>query len=350
MSKLNVFDASCGTVQIEENNRLAYTPRILKTFQELAEGCRAVGARLRSEQETLESTRPPQLNQLALRPQTKAGLLAADLSTRTSPKEIDAVCDVTQEERERHAALGRALQNNPTAQANLLDARAHRLRELDALTTSLERTFSDAALEEVETVVAESAAADLAAKAASLAFASGSALAGIGEEAWKRLWEAARRYSQTHAYPGEAFPVTRAGAVCLLCQQPLRESSAERLKNFEKFVRDDVQQLADNARNQRQARERQLETLKLRLSGALLREAALHGTSDGHTLKAFLVSAKLRRRYLLRKTRGQNAKQPEAALPSRPDFAGLRANLAQEIARLRTASQNQERRKMENEF
>jgi len=93
---------------------LAYTPRILQTFQDLAEACRAVGAKLRAEQEALERSRPPQLNQLALRPQTQAGVLAANLSVRTTNKEIDALCDLTAEERERHAALGRALQDNRT--------------------------------------------------------------------------------------------------------------------------------------------------------------------------------------------------------------------------------------------
>jgi len=349
LSKLNVFDASCGAVQIEENNRLAYTPRILQAFQELAEACRAVGAKLKSEQEALEKTRPPQLNQLALRPQTKAGLLATNLSARTTHKEIDAVCDLTQEERERHAALGRALQDNPNRQADLLDARAHRLRDLDALTSSLQSTFSNEALEEVETVLDDSAAAVEAAKAASLAFASGSTLAGIGGEAWKRLWEAARRYSEAQAYPGESFPVTRDGAVCLLCQQPIEKTSAERLNKFEKFVQDDVQRLADSARDQVEARKRQLEATKVGLSGAQQREAALRGTSDGQSLKAFIVCAKLRRRYLFRKAGGQNVKRP-GDLPARPDFANLRASLAEEITSLRTAAQNDERRKMQSEF
>jgi energy-coupling factor transporter ATP-binding protein EcfA2 len=349
LSKLNVFDASCGAAQIEENNPLAYTPRILQMFQELAVACRAVGAKLKFEQEVLEKTRPPQLSQLALRPQTKAGLLAANLSARTTHKEIDAVCDLTQEERERHAALGRALQDNPNRQADLLDARAHRLKNLDALTSSLQRTFSNEALEEVETVLAESAAAAEAAKEASLAFASRSTLAGVGGETWKRLWEAARRYSEVQAYPGESFPVTRDGAVCLLCQQPIEKTSAERLNKFEKFVQDDVQQSADGARDKLEGRKRQLEAITLRLSGTQQREAALRGTADGQNLKAFIVGAKLRRRYLLRKAGGQNMKQPDN-LPPRPNFANLRASLAEEIARLRTASQNDERRKMQDEF
>jgi hypothetical protein len=349
LSQLNVFDACCGAVQIEEDNRLAYTPRILQTFQELAEACRAVGAKLRVEQEALERSRPPQLNQLALRPQTQAGVLAANLSVRTTNKEIDALCDLTAEERERHAALGRALQDNPNRQADLLDARAHRLRDLDSLTSSLEKTFSNTALQEVETLVAEYAAADEAAKAATLRFASGSTLAGIGGEAWKRLWESARRYSEAQPYPSESFPVTRDGAVCVLCQQPIEKTSAERLNKFEKFVQDDIQRLADQARDNVESRMRQLEAIKLPLSGTQQREAALRGTAEGEGLKAFIVGSKLRRRYLLRKAKGQNPRRT-GDFPSRPDFANLRASLAEEITRLRAAAQDDERRKMQSEF
>jgi hypothetical protein len=349
LSQLNVFDAGCGEVQIEENNRLAYTPRILQTFQDLAEACRAVAAKLKTEQEALERGRPVQLNQVALRPQTKAGILLSNLSVKTTNPEIAAVCNVTQDERDRHAALGRALQDNPNQQADLLDARAHRLRDLDGLAASLENTFSNTPVDHVEALLTESAAADEAAKAATAAFASGSTLAGIGGEVWKRLWEAARRYSASQAYPAEAFPVTRDGAVCVLCQQPVEKAAAERMNKFEKFVQDDVQRLAEEARENVQSRKRQLEAIKLPLTGTQLREAALRGTPEGQTLKAFMVVAKLRRRYLLRKAKGQNPNRP-GDLPARPDFAWLRASLAEEISQLRAAAQNDERRKMHNEF
>jgi hypothetical protein len=208
LSQLNVFDAGCGEVQIEEDNRLAYTPRLLQTFQDLAEACRAVGAKLKAEQEALERARPLQLNQLALRSQTKSGILLANLSVRTTNAEIDALCNVAQDERARHTALSRALQDNPNQPADLLDARVRRLRDLDNLTTSLENNFRDTALDEFDALLSESAAAGEAAKAATLAFASGPILAGTGGEAWKRLWDSARRYSESQAYPMATFPVT----------------------------------------------------------------------------------------------------------------------------------------------
>jgi AAA domain len=349
LTKLNVFDASCAALQVEDDNRLAYTPQVLQAFQDLAEACRAVGAHLKAQQEALEKTRSLRLDQLALRPGTKAGILASTLSLKTEHKDIDALCDLNDKERARHQALMRALQDNPAHQADLLDGRARRLKDLDVLTTSLQETFSDEGVQEAEKVFADAAAAQEAAEAASRAFASGSALAGLGGDAWKKLWESARRYSETVAYPQHSYPVTHEEAVCLLCQQPLDTASAQRLTSFEQFVQGDVQQTADRARDKAQARKGQLEAITIPLSGVQQRDAALRGTPDGQLLKTFIANAKLRRRYLLRKSNAQTA-NPPGPLPPRPDFTTLRASVADEITRLRAAAEADERLKMQSEF
>ena len=77
---------------------------------------------------------------------------------------------------------------------------------------------------------------------------SGDPLAGIGEHAWRELWEAARRYS-TFVLPGLGFPVvTGEDAVCVLCQQPLAADAKDRLQRFERFIRDDTAAQAAKAR------------------------------------------------------------------------------------------------------
>jgi energy-coupling factor transporter ATP-binding protein EcfA2 len=53
------------------------------------------------------------------------------------------------------------------------------------------------------------------------------------------LWEAARNYSRASAYPDRPFPVTESDAHCVLCQQPLSEDAARRLRSFETFVQDE---------------------------------------------------------------------------------------------------------------
>lgn len=63
-----------------------------------------------------------------------------------------------------------------------------------------------------------------------------SPLQGVGETAWKLMWEQARNYSVSNAYHEHEFPVTTEGSRCVLCQQELTDEGAARLKSFEAFV------------------------------------------------------------------------------------------------------------------
>jgi len=349
LTRINVFDATCAAVQVEQNNRLAYTPEILQVFQNLAETCRAVGEQLKTEKDALDAARAPELRLVSLRTQTAASILLASLSSRTKPDEIDAICDVSDEERERHTALARALRDNPAGQADLLEARGRRLKDLDALSATLQNLLSDTTVADFEQRVVDADAAAEAASAARQAFAANSALPGLGAEAWKQLWESARRYSEELAYPAEAFPVTKEDALCVLCQQPIDRAAAQRLSQFERFVQDDIQQRAKAACARVQALATPLEALRIPISRSQLRDGALSDTPVAHAVRSFLVMAKSRRRYLLRRAKGLTANRP-AGLSPRPDLADTRSSIAAEITRLRAAAQADGRRKMQNEF
>jgi len=349
LSRINVFDASCATIQVEKSNELTYVPEILQIFQDLAEGCRAVGTQLKTEKDVLEKARAPEIGILSLRPHTAAGMLVANISPQTNLTDIDTICNVSDADRERLATLTRALQVNPTGQADLLEARARRLRDLGALTSNLERALSEAGLQKFETNLSDARFTADAAKAATQVFSANSALAGLGAAAWKQLWESARRYSETLAYPTEPFPVIGEDALCVLCQQPIVATAASCMRSFEQFVQDDVQQRAQKALAEVQTVKTQLEVLKIPGSQTLLRETALRGTPVGDIAKAFIVAAKLRRRYVLRIASGRIVTRPRG-LPSAPDVSGPTALLAEEIRQLRAAAQADERRNMQREL
>ena len=67
-------------------------------------------------------------------------------------------------------------------------------------------------------------------------------LDGTGSELWTALWEAARRFSQEHAYRGDTFPVVEDDARCVLCQQDLDHEAGDRLRRFEAFVASTTEQ------------------------------------------------------------------------------------------------------------
>jgi hypothetical protein len=61
------------------------------------------------------------------------------------------------------------------------------------------------------------------------------------------MWEAAREFSISNAYQGQSFPYTGNSARCLLCEQDLDEETVERLRLFEAFCNDKIQQAAAQA-------------------------------------------------------------------------------------------------------
>ena len=76
-------------------------------------------------------------------------------------------------------------------------------------------------------------------------------------DAWRKLYESAEAFNAV-VYPGEEFPVTGAGRVCLLCQQPLDELASERLRRFKSFLQDNTQRNAVRAEQQLAAAIREL--------------------------------------------------------------------------------------------
>jgi len=77
-----------------------------------------------------------------------------------------------------------------------------------------------------------------AARAASEALFKASPLPEVGQEAWRGLWEAARRYADEVAYPNKSFPAATSDEdLCVLCQQPLRAEAVARHQTFESYVK-----------------------------------------------------------------------------------------------------------------
>ncbi|TWU40029.1 hypothetical protein Q31b_33730 [Novipirellula aureliae] len=111
----------------------------------------------------------------------------------------------------------------------------------------LKKKLSDEAIIVIKTLATDAAVKAKAARAAASMNFNDDPLDEIGEPVWRELWEAARRFS-TVAIPDADFPVTETDdTVCVLCQQTLDDDAKDRLKRFEKFVRDDSAQQSAKA-------------------------------------------------------------------------------------------------------
>jgi AAA domain len=118
-------------------------------------------------------------------------------------------------------------------------------RRASALADAVSREKVDALHESADAF----ATAREAALAASTALFADEPLPHIGSDAWRALWEAARRYSEAEAYPDWQFPVAQPPDVCVLCQQEIGPEAGKRLTRFEAFIKDDSKRLESDAKD-----------------------------------------------------------------------------------------------------
>jgi hypothetical protein len=189
------------------------------------QACKAVRAKLESEQNAYAMSG---LNaaQKEIPEGTAAARLLASVSSLTKPATVEALARLSPEEDARLATLERSLAdlqtNDPKKQAQLLNLRAGRVEALARHVKQIEATLSARAVAKVIAIRMEGCRKAEEAKRLREATFSANMLTGTGSEMWTALWEAARRFSQESAYPGQAFPVVEDAAHCVLCQQDLQ--------------------------------------------------------------------------------------------------------------------------------
>lgn len=247
LSAVSVFDSRTANVHVENTNDLAYTPLPLRILAGLAQACLDVKAKLAAEIKTLQEQTPAVLYNPECKPETEVGKLVAVLSGKTKPETVEKLAGINVDEESRLQTLVTDLASDP----------ARTLRQLQGHETHLKTTIDH--LERLAAVVAEETRTALhdaharlgtarqAVAAASANLFADEPLPDIGSDVWKSLWEAARDYSRASAYPEKGFPVTDAGAHCVLCQQPLSEEASKRLSSFEAFVQDESKRREEEA-------------------------------------------------------------------------------------------------------
>lgn len=239
ISRVSVFDAQCAAVYLTEKTDVAFRPFGLDLFDKLVKACKAVRATLESEQRALASSTLASV--LAQIPEgTAVASLLANISSLTKPESVQKLARLFPVEEARLALLEKSLldlqANDPEKLIRHLTLQAGRVKALARHLTEVEAKLSAqtvAAVFDARTEVRRKS--EEARRLRDATFPTGM-LPGTGSEPWTELWEAARRFSQEHAYADQGFPVAEDGAQCLLCQQDLEHAAAHRLRQFEAFV------------------------------------------------------------------------------------------------------------------
>jgi len=245
LSAITAFDASCADFCISKSNTIEHTPRPLRLLKELVEAQGELAEELAEQIDALRDALPelPELDD----PEA-AALLARVEAGEAEREEVDAFARLSEEELAELRELEQAEATIASDRSRELEAAARkRAAAVERLAAELEAAWGlldDEALEEIAELRARLARASAAVdQVAAEAFAD-QPQPGTGGEAWREMWEAARRFVEAGdgAFPDEGDDTT-----CPLCQQDLEAAAQERMRRFEAFVsgnlREQVQQV-----------------------------------------------------------------------------------------------------------
>ena len=245
LSHIAVFDSSCARIFVDDANDVVYMPYGLDVFVHLATLCKTFKDKLDGEIRLLPA--PPSVL-VEFSGDTAAGKLVASLKHDTLPQTVEALAKFLDTDAQRLVDLERLVAeinaSDPKLKATRLRRQARRLDSLRVAVEKLHLSLSDASVDGLRSLQSAAAVAREAVTVASTQTFKDEPLPGVGGDAWRLMFEAARRFSETVAYPEEPFPVIQPSSLCVLCQQPLAEEAQDRMRRFADFVKLDVERVS----------------------------------------------------------------------------------------------------------
>lgn len=317
LSAISVFDADCADVHVRNKNQVAFRPFGLDVPDELSKACKLVKSLLDAEKAQHETLRNAMFKAPPWSATTAVGRALAALTHATDLTVIEALASVTDQEKARLTRLTEDLSKNPATAASEQSLKADRVRHLIGFLRGIESATAGAVFDELFALHADAVGKREAARLAAHGLFGTAALPDVGGEAWRNLWEAARRYSTEAAYPEGRFPPDRADLLCVLCHEPLSDDAAERMGRFEEFVRDDTERLAGEAEAAFEVARQALFTLTIGIGqiSDSLREIELQDPALARAVRRGMASARLRKQVALRRLAGRDAVEMPGLVP-----------------------------------
>jgi energy-coupling factor transporter ATP-binding protein EcfA2 len=235
LGSICVFDSKCARIIIDEDNEVVYLPYGASVFRDLATLCQKL-------KDTLKAERPQPTPIIAtdIPTGTQAGKFLAALNISTTVDALNAATKWRPEDDKRLQDLtieiAKATSGDPKQQAIRVRNLRQRIFDLKAALYKIAPALSDEAVDNLRNKISQVKSAKHAFAIASQQPLPEEPLAGVTENEWKLLYEAAKEYSTKIAYKDKDFPFTGPDSVCVLCMQPLSQQAKERLQRFKSFM------------------------------------------------------------------------------------------------------------------
>ena len=249
LTQIAVFDTSAAQLYVDGGNQIQFLPFGLALPHRLNELCLILQAKVDTERAPI--TEKIALAGVAFKESrsTLAQTFYAKLTAESANTAIDAAATFMGADEARLTAVTQQLGSSQHSVVDL-EGLATWCDSLSTEVTSLAGYLSEVAIKGFVDAKRLAESTRLVAGVDAKEFFKDEPLPGVGGDTWRELWLAAKAYSLSEAYPGRRFPVVDAGddpARCVLCQQPLEDEAAGRLRQFDAFISGMLAQAASNA-------------------------------------------------------------------------------------------------------
>jgi energy-coupling factor transporter ATP-binding protein EcfA2 len=334
LRQISVFDSHNARLYVDGENRIAYLPREIAILEHHGELCQRMAAKFSEEEKNLASRLRVPLPAGYTSGSTVSLTLAKldpKVSSLPTEDELRKLSELSKSEMEELARLEVELAADPVALAATRRRAAAVLKRVCEVLGGLRNRLSEtvgAAIASARQELVQAAKAERIAASASFA---DEPVANVGSQAWRIMFEAARKFAAagTESAP-ERLPETT-GDLCLLCLEPLTSSGAARLARFNDFVSGEVTKRADAARKALQAFLAQVEQVKVPEVVVVEESLAAYGQLDATRADTVAKVIWILREFETRRA----ALLDETANPApAPDVAAIIATASAELARL----------------
>lgn len=265
LGRVAFYDETCGDAYLTTEYEVTYRPSTLTLLDDLY----LVSTRVRDH---LANMLDANAGEAQILPSVAPGTVAAGFLERLTElmpdSLIDSVCQTLEGDEQELVRLrgeqDRLRSTDPSRERERLVNLAYALTTVSRHVESLETSLGVDAERALAEARGRADEAREAANVASMKSFESEALAGVGTSTWRALWEAARRFSLTEAYPAHQHPYTGADARCVLCHQSLSEDAADRLRRFNAFMTADMESRADTSELELSRLERELAATDVR--------------------------------------------------------------------------------------
>lgn len=269
LPSISIFDSRSASIHVESTNEVAYIPWPMRLLEALADASDRIKTALDGKITTLKSQVPLAISNPSLSTETAAGSYVFGLSAKSNIPQLDKLAAFTDKESARLTTLKADFAQDSNRAVARLDNQRSEVERIQTTLQTLIGATNAAAFVEINALRKTHGDAAEAASLASQQLFSASPLPEVGQAAWQKLWEAARSYADTVAYPGKTFPSSETGTLCVLCQQPLGAEANVRQQTFEWFVKSSTKADEATARVKLDVALTQLKARMLRLGDIL---------------------------------------------------------------------------------